>query len=819
VISALSLAALLLALAFPARAQVLFDNFWVPNGAVEDLAIVDDAVYLGGSFTQVGPATGAFVGLDATTGAALQPLPRVVGPILPPGGYFGVTGQVFAVVSDGAGGWYIGGKFGVVRGQPRTNLAHLDAAGNVTAWNPGADNYVYALARDAATGVVLAGGSFASVGGQTRWRLAAIDASGAVTAFDAGYVDQNVYALAVQGSTLYAAGTFTSVAAQTRTRAASFNATTGALTSWAPSIDGWVTCMGVHETTTATHVYLGGYFTHVDGIARNCLAMVDGITGGLGSWNPVADQPVFAMALAGGTSIFNPLRVYVGGDFQLIGGSPRSFVAQIDEAGAVQGWNPGANNTVYALHPAGNLVYVGGDFASIGGQAIRHLAAIDATGAATSWDPMVGGPVFAVVTTGSAVFAGGQFWTVNGVKRDRLAALSRATGVATPWNPGSDGTILALTADAGTIYVGGLFTTIGGQARSRLAALDAATGAVTAWSPNANDYVESIAVGPGVVYAGGAFTTIGGQSRSYIAALDAATALATGWNPSPDGQVHVVAVDGATVYAAGLFNTIGGLPHWRFAALNAGTGQATGWNPNPGPDANGVTRVEEILFSGPNVVVGGYFGRMGNRDRRGLAFLDKTTGIANTWDLFVQGGGVTGLAIEGSTIYLGGNFGGVSGANRNGLAAIDANTGVLLPYNPSFYAPAGPLVVKDGTVCGGGYLSSEHATFAVFFDPTTDVDVVDADTKRDRLSATPNPFPSQVVLRFSLPRDDEVDITVHDLAGRLVRRLERGTRPAGEQRVLWDGRDQGGCSMEAGVYLVRVRTESLLLTAKVLRIE
>ncbi len=779
----------------------------MPNAGVEDLAIVGDAVFLGGYFTQVGPATGAFVGLDAATGSALQPFPQVVG-------------YIRAAVSDGADGWYIGGFFSSVRGQPRTNLAHLDAAGNLTAWDPGVNGNVFALARDAATGVVYAGGRFSMAGGQSRYSLAAIDANGAVTAFDAGFAPgADVNALILHGGTLYAVGSFSSVAGQTRNCAAAFNSTTGGLGSWAPDIDGAVFCMGLHETTTTTNIYLGGLFTHVSGIGRVRLAMVDGTTGGVGSWNPGADGPVSAMALAGGTSIFNPLRIYVGGDFQLIATSPRSRLALINESGVVQAWNPGASDWVRVLRVAGNLVYAGGDFASIGGQPFRHLAAIDAGGAATTWDPLVGSRVFALGTTASAVFAGGQFWTVGGVRRNRLAALSRTTGIATSWDPGADAPVRAIAADAGTLYVGGDFTLVGGQSRNGLAALEAATGAVTTWNPDANFRVRDVAVASGTVYAAGDFTTIGGQPRNYLAAVDAGTGLPTAWNPSPNGSLTTVNVRGGTVYAGGFFSSIGGQPRSGFAALDAATGLATGWNPYAGPDPIfGYTVIEEVAFSGPYVVVGGLFGSMGGRERTGLAFVDSATALANSWDHYAYEG-VNGLAIDGSTIYVGGGFASFGGVPRNGLAAIDANTGVLLPYNPSFFAAAGPLVARDGTVYAGGYFQNAHTSFAVFSSGTTGVDDAVANAEPAALNAAPNPFRSQVALCFSVPRGGDVEVTVHDLAGRLVRRLERGASAAGEQRVLWDGRDGDGRTMRAGVYMVRVRAESLQLTAKVLRLE
>ena len=801
-------AALLVALALPARAQTLREDFWVPNGTVEDLTIVGDAVYLGGSFTQVGKATGAFVGLDAATGNALEPWPQV-------GGFFEV---VNAMVSDGANGWYVGGVFTLVRGQARKNLAHFDAAGNLTAWNPGTNGAVYALGRDAVTGVVYAGGSFGVVGGQNRNALAAIDANGIVTAFDVGFAaPSTVRALALDGSTLYTVGAFNTVAGQTRNRAASFDATTGGLSTWAPDFDETIYCMGLHQTATATHVYVGGEFTHVSGFGRTRLAMVDGTTGGLGSWNPGASGVVLAMALAGGTSIFNPLRVYVGGNFQLIATSPRSRVALINETGVVEAWNPGADDFVRVVRTAGDVVYVGGDFDNIGGRPFRNLAAIDASGAATSWDPLVGGRVRALGTTASAVFAGGDFWTANGVRRDRLAALSRTTGIATSWDPGANGLVRGIAVAGNTIYVGGDFTNVGGQPRNRLAALDASTGAVTGWNPDAGSGVEDVAIESGIVYAGGSFTTMGGQPRSYLAAIDAVTGMPTGWSPSPTGQVHMVAARGGTVYAGGLFTSIGGQSRSGFAALDAGTGLATAWNPFAMPGGSSQV-IEEVAFTGRYVAVAGTFQSMGGRMRSGLAFLDSSTALANPWDQYVSEG-LSGMAIDGSTIYVGGGFGFIGGEPRNGLAAIDAHTGSLLPYNPSFFAGAGPLLARDGTVYAGGFFQSAHTTFAVFSIPTTGVAVADAEGGPATLRVTPNPFRSQVALRFSMPRDGEVDVTVHDLAGRLVRRIERGNCAAGEQRVVWDGRDQDGRAMGAGIYLVRARAGSLRLTSKVARVE
>lgn len=251
------------------QAQFPRTQFWVPNGPVDDLLVANGKVYLAGSFTQVGPATGAFVGFDRTLGSALQPLPEVVG-------------FVRAVVSDGADGWYIGGSFTSVRGRSRSNLAHMDATGNLTGWNPGTNATVSCLARDPSTGIVYVGGVFTTVGGQSRIGLAAVDVNGVVTPWDAGTMGM-VSALAVYEGTLYVGGSFTSVAGQTRNHAAAFDTATGALLAWNPNVNSDVNAFAPLLTLgfpSTLSIYIGGGFTSVGGSARPYLASVDGTTGG-----------------------------------------------------------------------------------------------------------------------------------------------------------------------------------------------------------------------------------------------------------------------------------------------------------------------------------------------------------------------------------------------------------------------------------------------------------------------------------------------------------------------------------------------------------
>jgi glucose/arabinose dehydrogenase len=70
----------------------------------------------------------------------------------------------------------------------------------------------------------------------------------------------------------------------------------------------------------------------------------------------------------------------------------------------------------------------------------------------------------------------------------------------------------------------------------------------------------------------------------------------------------------------------------------------------------------------------------------------------------------------------------------------------------------------------------------------------------------PNPFNPQTTIAFIVPNDGtEVNLTVYDPFGRPVRTLVAGLRPAGRNVVAFDGRDDAGRPLAAGVYLYRLK--------------
>jgi hypothetical protein len=71
----------------------------------------------------------------------------------------------------------------------------------------------------------------------------------------------------------------------------------------------------------------------------------------------------------------------------------------------------------------------------------------------------------------------------------------------------------------------------------------------------------------------------------------------------------------------------------------------------------------------------------------------------------------------------------------------------------------------------------------------------------------PNPFGPTTEIRFHLHRGGPVQLTVFATDGRLVRTLAAGLMGAGHHHVNWDGLDDRGRPVSAGVYLCRLETE------------
>ena len=81
----------------------------------------------------------------------------------------------------------------------------------------------------------------------------------------------------------------------------------------------------------------------------------------------------------------------------------------------------------------------------------------------------------------------------------------------------------------------------------------------------------------------------------------------------------------------------------------------------------------------------------------------------------------------------------------------------------------------------------------------------------------PNPFGGRVVIRYSLAGHERVSLRIYDQTGRVVREFPALGVKRGAYSVSWDGRDNTGRALAAGVYFLKFlasdyrQTEKLVL--------
>lgn len=83
----------------------------------------------------------------------------------------------------------------------------------------------------------------------------------------------------------------------------------------------------------------------------------------------------------------------------------------------------------------------------------------------------------------------------------------------------------------------------------------------------------------------------------------------------------------------------------------------------------------------------------------------------------------------------------------------------------------------------------------------------------------PNPFNPETTIVFQLYMPSTVKIVIYNIRGQIVRNLLDERRPAGEHRIVWDGRDDNGAGLASGIYFYHVKTQGRQYTRKCLMLK
>ncbi len=400
---------------------------WQTNAPVLAAVYAQDVLYVGGKFTSVRPP-GAPAGTGEVARSGLAAFNASTGELLPfnpslaPFGSAKPRVEALTLSADKAT-LYVGGKFGSVNGQKRTNLAAFRVSDQIlTGWRPVLYGGVVMAVGTAADGTVYFGGVFGQVGNQTHNNAAAVSA-------------------------------------------------TGALLPWAPIADSTVRSLLV--SPDQSKVVMGGSFTNVNGVRHRGIAAVDRASGAAHvAWGagPVLSKNLQVYQMTGDAA-----QVYITG-VDWPDPDPGRF-----EGTASLSWDTGTivwaaycygdtkgvaliNGVLYTGSHAHNCSRVAGGFPEQRpNKPPRRLLAQDASnGTILPWFPNTNygyqkghaGPVV-LATDGTSLFVGGEFTTVNNKRQQGMARFLPGPDQSPPTKPGTPTASLVSSADVQVQFTAG----------------------------------------------------------------------------------------------------------------------------------------------------------------------------------------------------------------------------------------------------------------------------------------------------------------------------------------------------------------------------
>lgn len=663
------------------------------------------------------------------------------------------TGSVFGLASYN-GELYAGGSFTTAGGASTGGLAHWNGAG----WGSAGGYFngtVYELAVH--NGQLVIGGLFPGISGAANL----VQYNGAFSNLGSGGTNGIVNALLSNGADeLYIGGSFTTAGAAAANRIAEWNGT-----GWTP-LGGGTAGSVLAMATFRGRLIAGGDFRR----SAEPNAPVHDIAGWDGAYlwpfGSGMDAQVNALVSFKYPGILGNYELVAGGYFSHAGGVAANKVARWDESPysalpppAWQAMGVGFDSAVLALERYNGDTYAAGNFTHSGSTTMTFIARWNSTSGL--WEAVgtgMNGTVYALKSYGGYLYAGGTFTTAGGVSTGGLARWD-----GTSWSQVGGyfgGTVNALEVYNGVLVMAGSFPGFGGS--PNISTFDGSVYANLGTGGTDATVLSLHAIG-GRLYVGGTFTTAGGVSASHVAYWDGAWHEASG---GADNNVYALGDYNGELQAGGVFDVVGGgapVASRAWARYSDGipwiAHQPVSQVANPGDD---------VTFTADPA--SGYSGLSYQWYRFGVPMDDGVTPGGST----ISGSHTISLTISNVSNY---DLAPYFMVLANGCGTDTSLTATLGPANPTATPPAGAL--------------------ATLFE-----------------ALGPNPTTGPTRIAFTLARAARVEVRVHDLAGRLVRRIDEGRLAAGRHRATWDGRGSDGQAMNPGLYFVRLDVDGRSIGTK-----
>ncbi|MDF1796314.1 MAG: hypothetical protein P1U63_07250 [Coxiellaceae bacterium] len=520
---------------------------------VEDKA--NNAMYIAGQFTGIYLKTGGAAVF--TAGGKLVDHSSTI------------LGKVYDSVSDGNGGFYIGGDFTDINATGQRYIAHIHSDGSLD------QQFLPVIASQVKHLAVMNDKLYVA----TDRSVHQINlTTGLVNPLFSVNTNNLIYAMHATSHALYIGGIFHGV---NGSRFEKLDLETGAVDS---NYYHTISAIKTIASSQSGALYLAGYMHHI--------VKLDEITGAVdkdfnvslptvptiitmdGDWlylsiirapyvrryNAVTGEQDVSFSVqaryAPSTIQFNDHYMYMTGNFSALNPNVNAEqIARFDRSSFERdrAYFPHVDSRIMTASLSGDELFVGGWFKTAGqNMAQPHVAKINlVTGLPdATFKPAVGGVVYALALNGDDIYVGGRFSRINGQAIHNMAKLSKVTGdVDKTFKPNPNSTVYKLATYQGYLYVGGFFRVISGRSGTpRLARYKLDDLVYDAkYNLALTNAVWTMAFADSAIYVGGNYPN---RLSKYDLLSGNKDAL---FSPQVDGTVKDVLVDGDNIYVAGYF--------------------------------------------------------------------------------------------------------------------------------------------------------------------------------------------------------------------------------------------------------------------------
>jgi trimeric autotransporter adhesin len=294
-----------------------------------------------------------------------------------------------------------------------------------------------------------------------------------------------------------------------------------------------------------------------------------------------------------------------------------------------------------------------------------------------------------------------------------------------------------------------------------------------------------------------------GSPFNGIAAWDGSVWHPVGGGVTNGNWIAAIAQHGTDVIAAGSFTEMAGAPCANIAAWNP----VTGWR---ALDSGLSGWVSDLLSRNGVLYAAGGFGRAGNVSAPGIARWQNGHWAALPplpgplgWSPFVSALGW----FDGHLVASGQGFG-------SNIAFLGSDS-TWHALGSGLNQPASAFAELGSSLFVGGNFSEAGGEPAYGIAEWVEEGSAPM-PGLPRVSAAPNPFATDVHLRYELAAPGQARIEIYDLAGHRVERAFEGYQEAGPQDVVWRPE---GVHVKAGVYFARLLIAGESRVVRVVRIQ